>query len=63
VVACPDQGAPVAFAYSAGRTSVEFAVPLAVIGSPSSVQTLWDVNDNTFLPTNYSLTTYDIGTG
>lgn len=54
--------APVSFAYSADRTSVEFAVPLAVIGSPSRVDILWDINDNTFLPTDYSLETYSVVT-
>jgi hypothetical protein len=37
-------------------------VPLTVIGSPSRVDTLWDINDNTFLPTDYSLATYQIVT-
>ena len=53
-------GAPVAFAFSPDRTAVEFAVPLSAIGSPFVVSTLWDVNDSTFLPTDFSLTSYDV---
>ena len=52
----------VSFAYSADRTSVEFAAPLSVIGSPTRVETLWDANDTTFLPTDYSLAVYGIAT-
>jgi serralysin len=55
-------GAPVSFAFSADRTAVEFAVPLSAIGSPAVVSTLWDVNDSTFLPTDFSLTRYDVFT-
>jgi hypothetical protein len=53
-------GAPVAFAFSPDKTAVEFAVPLSAIGSPFVVSTLWDVNDSTFLPTDFSLTSYDV---
>jgi hypothetical protein len=30
--------------------------------APTRVDTLWDVNDNTFLPTDYSLETYSVVT-
>jgi hypothetical protein len=54
--------APVSFAFSADRTAVEFAVPLSALGSPAVISTLWDVNDSTFLPTDFSLTRYDVFT-
>jgi serralysin len=53
-------GARVSFAYSADKTSVELAVPLSAIGSPTRVTTLWDVNDSTFLPTDVSVTEYEV---
>jgi hypothetical protein len=52
--------APVSFAFSGDHTAVELAVPLSAIGSPTVVSTLWDVNDTTFLPTDFSLTPYDV---
>ncbi|MGZ8266598.1 MAG: hypothetical protein ACXW20_03915, partial [Burkholderiales bacterium] len=55
-------GVNVPHAYSSDHTIVEFAVPLTAIGSPAFVTTLWDVNNATFLPTDFSLTHYEIGT-
>jgi serralysin len=52
----------VLYGYSADHTKVEFAVPLAAIGSPATVQTSWDVNDSVFLPIDFSLVQYAINT-
>ena len=56
-------GVTLPFAFSADRTIVEFAVPLSAIGNPAVVNTLWDVNNTVFLPTDYSSIQYDIVTG
>lgn len=56
----PVPGASVSYGYSADRMTVELAVPLSAIGAPSVVNTLWDVNNSTFLPIDFSLTQYDI---
>ena len=53
-------GVEVKHAYSADHTFVEFAVPMTAIGSPGSINTLWDINDNTFLPTNFGGTQYEV---
>ena len=53
-------GAVVSFGYSADRTIVEFAVSAAAIGAPAAINTLWDINNNTFLPTDYSATQYAV---
>lgn len=46
---------PLDHAYSADRMRVEFAVPGALLpGDPQAVDVLADVNDNTFLPNDYS---------
>jgi serralysin len=52
--------ASVPFAYSVDQTIVEFAVASIAIGSPRAINTLWDVNNNTFLPTDYSLTQFEV---
>jgi uncharacterized delta-60 repeat protein len=52
--------ATISFGYSADRTVVEFAVPTAAIGSPNAINTLWDVNNNTFLPSDYSASQYEV---
>ncbi|MGZ8196781.1 MAG: type I secretion C-terminal target domain-containing protein [Burkholderiales bacterium] len=56
----PVANAPVAFSYSDDRTIVEFAVPLAAIDAPAAVNTLWDINNLTFLPTDFSATQFTI---
>ena len=52
--------AVVDFGYSADHTVVEFAVKKADIGSPPAINTLWDVNNSTFLPSSYSATQYEV---
>jgi serralysin len=52
--------ANVSFGYSADHTVVEFAVQKTAIGSPTVMTTLWDVNNTTFLPTNFSATPYEV---
>ena len=56
------QTADVLYAYNADHTNLEFAVPLAALGSPATVQTSWDVNNSVFLPTDFSLMQYGIDT-
>ncbi len=59
------QSAQVLFGYSADHKTVEFAVQAKALGSPKAINTLWDVNDNTYLPSDYSATQYsvtDVGT-
>lgn len=41
-------------AWSADRTTLEFAVPKAAIGNPAAIDTLFDVNNSVFLPGSYS---------
>ena len=53
-------GVPVTFGYSADRTIVEFAVSANALGAARAINTLWDVNNNTFLPTDYSATQYTV---
>jgi hypothetical protein len=53
-------GATVSYAYSSDRTAVEFAVLASAIGNPNAVNTLFDINNNTFLPTDYSLTQFTV---
>ena len=53
-------GATVSFGYSADKKIVELAVAKSAIGSPAAINTLWDVNDSTFLPTDYSATQYTV---
>ena len=53
-------GATVLYGYSADRTVVEFAVVSSAIGSPTAINTLWDINNNTFLPTDFSATQYTV---
>lgn len=56
----PVSGATVSFGYSADRKIVEFAVAKSAIGSPTAVNTLWDVNNTTFLPSDFSATQYEV---
>ncbi len=53
-------GVPVTFGYSADHTVVEFSVSAAALGSPRAINTLWDINNNTFLPTDYSATQFEV---
>src|SRR5581483_6214620 len=48
------QSVTVPFGYSADHKTVEFAVPKTALGSPAAINTLWDVHDNTYLPSDYS---------
>lgn len=43
-----------AAAWSADRTVLEFSVPKSAIGNPNAIDTLYDVNDQVFLPGSYS---------
>jgi Ca2+-binding RTX toxin-like protein len=47
-------------AWSADRTVLEFRVPKAAIGNPQAVDTIYDINDATFLPGNYSATPFTV---
>ncbi|MCU6454550.1 M10 family metallopeptidase C-terminal domain-containing protein [Sphingomonas sp. A2-49] len=47
-------------AWNADRTTVEFRVPKAAIGNPQAIDTIYDVNDNAFLPGNYSSTPFTV---
>lgn len=54
-------GATVSFGKSADGTIVEFAVQKSAIGTTGgAINTLWDVNDVSFLPTSYSATQYEV---
>ncbi|HEX2828993.1 MAG TPA: type I secretion C-terminal target domain-containing protein [Burkholderiales bacterium] len=53
---------PVTFAYSADRTAVEFTVVASALGGPAAINTLWDINNATYLPGDYSATQYTVGT-
>jgi Ca2+-binding RTX toxin-like protein len=53
-------GATVQYGFNADHTIVEFAVKNADIGSPAAVDTLWDVNNATFLPTDFAGTPYEV---
>ncbi len=49
--------------FSTDRTVVEFAIPKELIGfagAPGAINTLFDINNATFLPTAYSATQYTI---
>lgn len=46
--------------YSADHKMVEFAVPANAIGNPAAVSTLWDVNNTTFLPSDFAAAQYDV---
>ena len=48
----------ISLAYSADGQSIEFAIPKAALGNASAIDTLYDVNDTTFLPANYSAQPY-----
>ncbi|MET4897873.1 cadherin domain-containing protein [Sphingomonadaceae bacterium jetA1] len=41
-------------AWSADRKTVEFRVPKSMIGNPQAIDTLYDVNDQVFLPGSYA---------
>lgn len=45
-------------AYSADHQVIEFSVPKVSLGTPESMNVLYDVNDNIFGPANYSATPY-----
>ncbi|RZM10026.1 MAG: cadherin, partial [Sphingomonas sp.] len=47
-------------AWSADRTTVEFRVPKAAIGSPQAIDIITDVNDTVFQPTSYSSTPFTV---
>jgi serralysin len=49
-----------AFAYSEDKTFIELIIPKALIGAPAQVNALLDINDLTFLPTQYAETQYEI---
>jgi serralysin len=51
---------PLLFGHSADGTTVEFAVAKSAIGNPASLDALFDVNDTTFLPANYSGPQYSV---
>ncbi|HYC46514.1 MAG TPA: hypothetical protein VED01_13655, partial [Burkholderiales bacterium] len=53
-------GVTIQFGFSADRRIVELAVPKSAIGSPTAINTLFDVNDNTYLPSDYSATQYAV---
>lgn len=55
-----DQVSDLGFAYSPDKTFVELIVPKALIGAPAQVNALLDINDLTFLPTQYAETQYVI---
>jgi serralysin len=55
-----DQVDDLAFAYSEDKTFVEIIIPKALIGAPAQVNALLDINDLTFLPTQYAETQYEI---
>lgn len=55
-----DQVDDLAFAYSQDKTFVEIIIPKALIGAPAQVNTLLDINDLVFLPTQYAETQYEI---
>ncbi|WP_242443458.1 cadherin domain-containing protein [Sphingobium sp. LB126] len=40
-------------AWSADHTVVEFRLPTAAVGNPSAMYSYYDINDTTFLPSNY----------
>src|SRR5688572_4958979 len=54
-------GASVLFGYSADKTIVEFAIRGSTLGDPGAISTLYDINNQTFLPTDYSATQYQVG--
>ena len=41
-------------AYSADRTEIDFRIPKALVGNPNAVDTLVDINNNTYLPGDFS---------
>ena len=40
-------------AWSADHTTVEFRLPTASVGNPAAMYSYYDINDTTFLPSNY----------
>jgi serralysin len=49
------------YSYDATRQTVEFAVPISLLANaPQSVNVLADINNQVFLPTDYSLTQYTV---
>ncbi|MFH6787351.1 MULTISPECIES: polysaccharide deacetylase family protein [Methylobacterium] len=49
---------PLAYAYSADHTTVEVTVPVAQIGNTTALNVLADVDNNTYLPGDYSAGPY-----
>jgi serralysin len=56
----PVSADPLPFARSADGTTVEFAVAKSGIGNPAALDALFDVNDTTFLPGNFSGPEYTV---
>ncbi|KQQ45616.1 hypothetical protein ASF58_18720 [Methylobacterium sp. Leaf125] len=53
-------GTPLAYAYNADRTVLEFSLPTAQIGGPISLNVLADVNNAVFIPGDYAAGPYTI---
>ena len=53
-------GANLQYGYSADHTVIEFAIPKALIGSPIELDTIYDINNTVFLPTNFVGAQYEI---
>ncbi|POR43067.1 hypothetical protein [Methylobacterium sp. V23] len=53
-------GIPLAYAYNADRTVLEFSLPTAQIGGPISLNVLADVNNAVFIPGDYAAGPYTI---
>lgn len=49
------------YTYSADRKVVEFAVPTALIGSPTALGAFFDVNNSVYLSSDYSNAQYIVG--
>ena len=47
-------------AWSADRTVVEFRLPTSAVGNPAAMYTLYDINNATFLPTDYLSAPYTV---
>ncbi|MGH1395963.1 MAG: polysaccharide deacetylase [Trichormus sp.] len=52
---------PLNYAYGSNNQIVEFAVPISLLnGTPQAIDLLIDINDQTFLPPNYSAQKYSV---
>jgi serralysin len=56
----PVSGATVSYGYSADGKVVELSVSADALGDPRAINTLWDVNNSAFLPTNYWGAPYEV---